>query len=143
MTVHSKFEKEVLLVKGRIAELNASKALDLAVGGARLIDLRDWRDWTRENIVRALHIPRGVLERDIEACVPSLSSAVILFCDTGDLSLLAAHTLKRMGYQRVMVIAGGWSAVRKILRQYGARSHRNLELRTASAHPSPISCSHH
>jgi rhodanese-related sulfurtransferase len=77
---------------------------------ARLIDVREDREWQAGHAVGAEHIARGVLERDIERLVPDASTPLYLYCGGGYRSILASATLQEMGYAHVHSVAGGWRA---------------------------------
>ncbi len=77
---------------------------------ARLVDVREDREWMASHATGALHIARGVLERDIERLVPDKSSALYLYCGGGFRSALAVDSLQQMGYSNVTSVAGGWRA---------------------------------
>lgn len=73
-----------------------------------LIDVREDHEWQAGRIPGARHVGRGILERDIERTLPDLNSEIILYCGGGYRSALAADSLSRMGYRRVLSLAGGF-----------------------------------
>ena len=73
-----------------------------------LIDVREDREWQAGHIAGAIHIGKGVIERDIEQMIPSRETALVLYCGGGYRSILAAESLQKMGYTNVMSMAGGW-----------------------------------
>ena len=77
---------------------------------ARLIDVREDREWQAEHAAGAEHLGRGVIERDVERAVPDKGAELILYCGGGYRSALAADSLQRMGYTNVHSLAGGWKA---------------------------------
>ena len=77
---------------------------------ARLIDVREDHEWNAAHAAGALHLGKGIIERDIEAAVPDKSTEVILYCGGGFRSALAADVLQQMGYTNVFSMAGGWKA---------------------------------
>ena len=77
---------------------------------ARLVDVREDREWMAGHAAGAMHLARGVLERDIERTVPEKSAPLYLYCGGGFRSTLAADTLQQMGYTNVHSVAGGWRA---------------------------------
>ncbi|MGA2871968.1 MAG: molybdopterin-synthase adenylyltransferase MoeB [Candidatus Dormibacteria bacterium] len=80
-------------------------------GGARqLIDVRESDEVTQGLLPGAVHIPRGVLEMSVEAAVPDRSTPITVYCGSGLRSLLAARTLRDMGYADVASLRGGFSA---------------------------------
>lgn len=74
----------------------------------RLLDVREESEWANGHLPKAEHLGKGVLERDIEKAVPDLDSMVVLYCGGGFRSALAADNLQKMGYTRVLSMAGGW-----------------------------------
>ncbi len=75
-----------------------------------LIDVREESEWARGHIPEAVHLSKGVIERDIEKSIPNLDTPLVLYCGGGYRSALAAESLLRMGYRDVRSMAGGWSA---------------------------------
>ena len=73
-----------------------------------LVDVREDQEWTAGHIPGALHVCKGILERDIETTVPDPSAEIVLYCGGGFRSALAADNLQKMGYRRVRSLAGGW-----------------------------------
>jgi rhodanese-related sulfurtransferase len=73
-----------------------------------LVDVREDSEWAAGRIRGARHIGRGVLERDIEKAIPDTNAEIILYCGGGYRSALAADSLRKMGYARVLSMAGGW-----------------------------------
>jgi rhodanese-related sulfurtransferase len=73
-----------------------------------LIDVREDREWQAGHIAGAIHIGKGVIERDIESRVPDHGVKVVLYCGGGYRSVLAAESLQKMGYTNVASMAGGW-----------------------------------
>ena len=78
--------------------------------GAKLIDVREDNEWDAAHATGALHLGKGIIERDIEATVPDKSTELILYCGGGYRSALAADVLQQMGYTNVFSMAGGWKA---------------------------------
>jgi molybdopterin/thiamine biosynthesis adenylyltransferase/rhodanese-related sulfurtransferase len=74
-----------------------------------LVDVREKNEWDDGYIPGALHVPRGYLELRIEEAVPDKSKKVLLYCAGGVRSLMAGLTLKQMGYDNAISIAGGFS----------------------------------
>jgi len=73
-----------------------------------LIDTREGSEWARGHIPGAVHLSKGVIERDIEKTVPDKNATVILYCGGGFRSALAADNLQKMGYTNVISMDGGW-----------------------------------
>jgi rhodanese-related sulfurtransferase len=75
-----------------------------------LVDVREDSEWARGHLPGAIHLGRGIIERDIEQAVPDKSAEVILYCGGGFRSALAADNLQKMGYTKVISMDGGWRA---------------------------------
>jgi rhodanese-related sulfurtransferase len=75
-----------------------------------LIDIREDHEWSVGHAAGALHLGRGILERDIEAKVPDKSTCLVLYCGGGYRSALSADNLQKMGYGAVISLDGGWRA---------------------------------
>ncbi|MEO0558555.1 MAG: rhodanese-like domain-containing protein [Bacteroidota bacterium] len=73
-----------------------------------LVDVREQAEWDRGHLPGAIHLGKGVIERDIEAAVPDLDLELVLYCGGGYRSVLAADALQRMGYTHVVSMDGGW-----------------------------------
>src|SRR5262245_37370842 len=73
-----------------------------------LIDVREESEYARDHLPGALHLGKGVIERDIEAKVPDTAAPVVLYCGGGYRSALAADNLQKMGYTNVISMDGGW-----------------------------------
>ena len=76
----------------------------------KLIDVREDNEWDAAHATGAIHLGKGIIERDIEATVPEKSTELILYCGGGYRSALAADVLQQMGYTNVFSMAGGWKA---------------------------------
>jgi rhodanese-related sulfurtransferase len=72
-----------------------------------LIDVREESEFAKDHLPGAIHLGKGIIERDIEATVPDLNSPMILYCGGGFRSALAADNLQRMGYTQVLSMDGG------------------------------------
>ena len=73
-----------------------------------LIDVREDGEWVRGRALGAMHMGKGVIERDIERAIPNRNDEIILYCGGGYRSALAADTLMKMGYRNVSSMDGGW-----------------------------------
>jgi rhodanese-related sulfurtransferase len=73
-----------------------------------LVDTREESEWARGHIPNALHLGKGIIERDIERAVPDKSASIVLYCGGGFRSALAADNLQKMGYTNVISMDGGW-----------------------------------
>ena len=75
-----------------------------------LIDVREADEVQRGTIPGAVHVARGVLERDIDKVTTDKDTKVVLYCGGGSRSALAAVNLKKMGFKQPISLAGGWKA---------------------------------
>ena len=73
-----------------------------------LVDTREDSEWARGHIPGAIHLSRGIIERDIEETVPDKNTRIVLYCGGGYRSALAADNLQKMGYRNVISMDGGW-----------------------------------
>jgi rhodanese-related sulfurtransferase len=73
-----------------------------------LVDTREDSEWARGHIPGAIHLSRGIIERDIEKTVPDKDTRIVLYCGGGYRSALAADNLQKMGYRNVISMDGGW-----------------------------------
>jgi rhodanese-related sulfurtransferase len=73
-----------------------------------IIDTREDNEWARGHIPNAVHLGKGVIERDIEKAIPDKHATLVLYCGGGYRSALAADNLQKMGYRNVISMDGGW-----------------------------------
>ncbi len=73
-----------------------------------LVDTREDAEWARGHIPGAIHLGRGIIERDIEKTIPDKGTPIVLYCGGGFRSALAADNLQKMGYRNVISMDGGW-----------------------------------
>jgi len=99
-------------VKNRINHIDVEqfRALRAAHPNALVIDVRESEEWAKGHAAGAIHIPRGLLEREIEAQAPVKDAVILLYCHSGSRSAFAAESLGRMGYLRVYSLDGGLGA---------------------------------
>lgn len=74
------------------------------------VDVREDNEWAKGHATGAIHIGRGVIERDIEGLIPDKSADIVLYCGGGYRSALAADNLQKMGYSNVSSMDGGYRA---------------------------------
>jgi rhodanese-related sulfurtransferase len=73
-----------------------------------LVDTREDNEWARGHVPGAVHLGKGVIERDIEKAIPDKEATIVLYCGGGYRSALAADNLQKMGYRNVVSMDGGW-----------------------------------
>ena len=74
----------------------------------RIVDVREDSEWARGHLPGAIHLGKGIIERDIESVVPDHGAPLVLYCGGGFRSALAADNLQKMGYANVFSMDGGW-----------------------------------
>jgi rhodanese-related sulfurtransferase len=106
------FLKLVADAKSRIRECTVADVAARLAAGEKfvLIDVREESEYAAGHAAGAVHISKGVIERDIEAKVPDPNTPLVLYCGGGYRSALAADALQKMGYTNVISMDGGWSA---------------------------------
>ena len=72
-----------------------------------LIDVREESEWAKDHLPGAIHVGKGIIERDIEERVPDVNTPLVLYCGGGFRSALAADNLQKMGYTNVLSMDGG------------------------------------
>lgn len=106
------FLKLVNDAKSRIKETTVGETIERLEANpkAKLVDVREDNEWNEAHAKDAIHLGKGIIERDIEATVPDKNTELILYCGGGYRSALAADVLQSMGYTNVYSMAGGWKA---------------------------------
>ena len=101
--------------KTRIPEITVQQAMDVRDSRSDVVfvDVREESEWSAGRIEGAIHLGKGVIERDIEQAIPDLDTVLVLYCGGGYRSALAADALHRMGYVHAVSMAGGWKAWQK------------------------------
>jgi rhodanese-related sulfurtransferase len=94
----------------RIKETKVAEVKKRLDAGERftLIDVREDNEWARGHLPGAVHLGRGVIERDIEERFPERSVELVLYCGGGYRSAMSADNLQKMGYVNVSSMDGGW-----------------------------------
>jgi len=95
--------------RSRIKETNVDEVKRKLDGGEKflLIDVREESEYAKDHLPGAIHLGKGIIERDIEAQVPNLNTPLILYCGGGFRSAMAADNLQKMGYTNVLSMDGG------------------------------------
>jgi rhodanese-related sulfurtransferase len=98
--------------KTRVKETDVAGYLALKKAGTPhfLIDTREESEWAAGRLPGAIHLGKGIIERDIESKVPDRTATLILYCGGGFRSALAGDNLQKMGYTNVISMDGGWKA---------------------------------
>ena len=109
--VHSpQFLKLVNDAKARVKETNVADVKRRMDAGEKfmLVDVREESEWAGGHLPGAVHLSKGIIERDIEKSVPDPEKKLILYCGGGFRSALVADNLQKMGYTNVESMDGGW-----------------------------------
>ena len=104
------FLKLVADAKSRVKEIDVNEAKRRLDAGEKmvLVDVREESEWARGHLPGAVHLGKGVIERDIEKAVSDKGAPLVLYCGGGFRSALAADNLQKMGYTNVLSMDGGW-----------------------------------
>jgi rhodanese-related sulfurtransferase len=96
--------------KSRVKETNVPDVKRRIDAGEKLmiIDVREDNEWAEGHLPGAVHLGKGIIERDIASRVPQTDATLILYCGGGFRSALAADNLQKMGYTNVESMDGGW-----------------------------------
>jgi len=111
MAKHSpRFLKIVEEVRPRIREINIPQLKAKMDGGEQLhlVDVREDHEWAAGHLPKAVHLGKGIIERDVEQKFPDAATPLVLYCGGGYRSALAADNLQRMGYTNVLSVDGGF-----------------------------------
>ena len=111
MAKHSPgFLKIVDDAKNRVKECTVADVKNKLDRGEKfvLVDVREDREWEAGHLPKAIHLGKGVIERDVEEKIPDHNAEIILYCGGGFRSALAADNLQKMGYTNVISMDGGW-----------------------------------
>jgi rhodanese-related sulfurtransferase len=98
--------------KSRVKQIDIEgyKKMQAAGEPHLLVDVREDREWAAGHAAGAVHLGKGIIERDIEAKVPDKNTRLVLYCGGGFRSALAADNLQKMGYTDAISLDGGWKA---------------------------------
>lgn len=104
------FLKLVNDAKKRVKETNVQDVKRRIESGEKLllVDVREDNEWAKGHLPNAIHLGKGIIERDIEQRVPDTKAKLILYCGGGFRSALVADNLQKMGYTNVESMDGGW-----------------------------------
>ena len=99
--------------KTRVHEIDIDEYKRMRAAGAagQLIDVRDDNEFEAAHAQGAVHLSKGIIERDIEKTFPDRNTKLVLYCGGGFRSALAADNLQKMGYTNVISLDGGWRAI--------------------------------
>jgi len=78
---------------------------------AVLMDVREDSEWNKQHAEQAVHLGKGLLERDLETMFPDMNTEILMYCGGGYRSVLTAEVAQKMGYRNVFSIMGGYKAL--------------------------------
>ena len=107
-----KFLKIVNEAKSRVKETSAAEVKNRRAAGEKflLVDVREESEWKDGHAAEAMHLSKGIIERDIAALIPDSNAKIVLYCGGGYRSALAADNIQKMGYSNVESMDGGFRA---------------------------------
>jgi rhodanese-related sulfurtransferase len=108
------FLKLVNEAKARIQQMDIEQYKKLRDSSEShiLIDTREESEWAAGHVAGALHLSKGIIERDIETKIPDKNAKLILYCGGGYRTALVADNLQRMGYTQPISLDGGWRVLK-------------------------------
>jgi rhodanese-related sulfurtransferase len=108
------FLKLVDDAKSRIQQIDIEQYKKMVSAGDKhvLVDTREDSEWTAGHVAGAVHMSRGIIERDVETKYPDKATKLVLYCGGGFRSALSADSLQKMGYTHVISLDGGWRALK-------------------------------
>jgi rhodanese-related sulfurtransferase len=113
-TAHKKHNPGFLALvndaKSRVKEVDIEQYQKMPRDGHVLIDTREDNEWQAGHAAGAIHLGKGIIERDIETEIPDKSTTLVLYCGGGFRSALVADALQKMGYKNAISLDGGWRA---------------------------------
>lgn len=109
------FLKLVNDAKSRVKEIDIEGYKKMVAGSEPhiLVDTREESEFAAGHVQGALHLGKGIIERDIETKVPDKSAKLVLYCGGGFRSALVADNLQQMGYTNAISLDGGWRALKQ------------------------------
>jgi len=107
------FLKLVNDARSRVRELTVDEARERLVCNPRAVvmDVREESEWAAGHAAQAIHLGKGILERDLEKTIPDLDTEIIMYCGGGFRSALTADAAQRMGYRNVYSLIGGYKGL--------------------------------
>ncbi len=99
--------------KTHIKEITIDQYREMLQSGTagQLVDVREDSEYAAGHARGAVHLGKGIIERDIEHAFPDKGTKLVLYCGGGFRSALAADNIRRMGYTNVLSLDGGWRAI--------------------------------
>ena len=110
----AEFLKLVNDAKSRVQQIDIEGYQAMVAKGEPhlLVDTREDNEWDANHVKNAVHMSRGIIERDIIGKVPDKKTKLVLYCGGGFRSALVADNLQKMGYTAAISLDGGWRALK-------------------------------
>jgi rhodanese-related sulfurtransferase len=107
------FLKLVTQERPYVKEITVAQARERLDRNSQLVlmDVREDKEWEKEHATEAIHLGKGILERDLEKTVPDLDREIIMYCGGGYRSVLTTAAAQKMGYRNVSSLIGGYKAM--------------------------------
>ena len=107
------FLKLVNEARPRVKEISVAEARARLTENAKaiLVDVREDLEWLAGHAAEAIHLGKGILERDLEKTIPDPNAEIIMYCGGGYRSVLTADVARKMGYRNVASMMGGYKAL--------------------------------
>lgn len=96
--------------KSRVQQVEITEYQAMRDRAHVLVDTREDHEWAAGHAAGAIHLSKGIIERDIETRVPDKNTTLVLYCGGGFRSALTADALQKMGYSNAISLDGGWRA---------------------------------
>lgn len=108
------FLKLVNDAKARVRQIDIEGYKQMREAGEAhvLVDTREESEWAAGHVAGAIHLGKGIIERDIETRIPDKNATLVLYCGGGFRSALVADNLQKMGYSAPISLDGGWRALK-------------------------------
>ena len=99
--------------KKRINEISVAEARARLAANPRvvLLDVREDHEWQAEHVAGAVHLGKGILERDLEKLYPDKDTEIVMYCGGGFRSALTAEAAQKLGFRKVSSLIGGYKAL--------------------------------
>jgi rhodanese-related sulfurtransferase len=107
------FLKLVTETRPYVKEITVEQARERLAHNSQavLLDVREDHEWDKDHAVQAVHLGKGILERDLERTFPDRDKEIIMYCGGGYRSVLTAAVAQKMGYRRVFSLIGGYKGL--------------------------------
>lgn len=107
------FLKIVTAARPYVKEINVEQARERLAQNPKavLMDVREDHEWQKQHAQQAVHLGKGIFERDLEKMVPDPKTEILMYCGGGYRSVLTAAAAQQMGYLNVFSIVGGYKAL--------------------------------